>query len=63
MASNLPKCLQTFQDRWSLTMQPPFDPYFNFVAPSFLQDRSEVVLKTGVPNKEMWTEIATLQYY
>jgi streptomycin 6-kinase len=43
---------------------PPFqDMSFNYVAPATRSDGSEVVLKVGVPNPELVTEIAALKIF
>ena len=50
--------------RWSLTVLPPFAPLsYNYVAPAVRADGTEVVLKLGVVNPELLTEIAALQAY
>lgn len=57
----------TIQDRgadWSLTLQPPFkDMNYNYVAPAVRADGSRVVLKIGVPNPELYTEIKALRLF
>lgn len=50
--------------RWSLTVQPPFDALsYNYVAPAVRADGTPAVLKLGVPNPELATEIAALQLF
>jgi streptomycin 6-kinase len=50
--------------RWSLTVLPPFEPLsYNYVAPAVRADGTDVVLKLGVPNPELLTEIEALRLY
>ena len=61
---NLPFLLQETSASWSLNLLPPFsDLSYNYVAPAIHSDGSEVVLKAGVPNREIETEIEALQVY
>lgn len=56
----LAKC----EHRWSLTMQPTtFTLSYNYVTPATMADGTEVVLKIGVPNRELRTEIEALRIY
>ena len=60
----LPVLLAECEQRWSLTVGPPFVPLsYNYVAPAIRADGTEVVLKAGVPNPELLTEIAALRLY
>jgi streptomycin 6-kinase len=59
----LPKLIAECEQRWSLTVLPPFPLSYNYVAPAIRSDGAEVVLKLGVPNKELFTEIAALRLY
>lgn len=62
--NNLPTLLAAYAERWSITLQPPFDGLsYNYVAPGVRADGLPVVLKAGVPNRELTTEIAALQLY
>jgi streptomycin 6-kinase len=62
--SRLPALLAECEQRWSLTVRPPFVPLsYNYVAPATRADGTEVVLKVGVPNPELLTEIAALRLY
>jgi streptomycin 6-kinase len=62
--ARLPALLAECEQRWSLTVGPPFVPLsYNYVAPAVRADGTEVVLKTGVPNPELLTEIAALRLY
>lgn len=59
----LPALLDEIAARWALTLLPtPFSLSYNYVTPARRADGSEVVLKVGVPNDEMWTEIAALRH-
>ena len=60
--NELPSLLADCTQRWSLTLQPPFNLSYNYVAPAIRADGTEVVLKVGVPNPELLTEIAALQF-
>lgn len=61
---NLPNLLAECERRWELTIRPsPFTLSYNYVAPATLADGTEIVLKVGVPNRELSTEIAALRLY
>lgn len=60
----LPGLIAECAGRWSLTVQPPFGLLtYNYVAPAVRADGLPVVLKVGVPNRELSTEIAALELY
>ena len=60
----LPNLIAACEQRWSLTVLPPFAPLsYNYVAPALRADGMEVVLKLGVPNRELSTEIDALRVY
>lgn len=59
----LPSLLETCARRWSLSLFPPFDLSYNYVAPARREDGSDVVLKIGVPNPELDSEIEALRIY
>ncbi|MBI3732007.1 MAG: phosphotransferase [Chloroflexi bacterium] len=60
----LPALLAECERRWSLTIGPPFPKLsYNYVAPAMRADGSEVVLKAGVPNPELLTEMEALRLY
>ncbi|HEY69627.1 MAG TPA: phosphotransferase [Anaerolineae bacterium] len=62
--SRLPSMLDECSERWSLAIEPPFEPLsYNYVAPATLPDGHGVVLKVGVPNPELLTEIEALQIF
>lgn len=59
----LPALIETCARRWNLRVLPPFALSYNYVAPAVLADESEAVLKLGVPNPELTTEIEALKLY
>ena len=62
---DLPHIVAESRVRWNLELFDPFDNLsFNYVVPGRLPDGMHIVLKIGIPeNKELLTEIATLQLY
>ncbi len=61
---SLPAIIQEKGADWSLTIQPPFkDMNYNYVAPAARADGRRVVLKIGVPNPELYTEIEALRLF
>ena len=62
--NRLPSLIADCARRWSLTVLPPFEPLsYNYVAPAIRADGTDVVLKMGVPNPELLTEIKALRLY
>lgn len=60
----LPTILEEVTHKWSLRLHPPFEEMaYNYVAPATRSDGVEVVLKIGVPNRELETEMEALQIY
>ena len=60
----LPSLIADCERRWSLTVMPPFEPLsYNYAAPAVRLDGTAVVLKVGVPNPELLTEIEALALY
>ena len=60
----LPSILNEIANRWEISLQNPFDDMaYNFVAPVILKDGSEVVLKVGVPNPELYYEMDALRLF
>ncbi len=56
--------IESYALRWSLEVLPPFVPLsYNYVAPARRVDGRAVVLKLGVPNRELAGEIEALQLY
>ncbi len=59
----LPALLGQCQKRWSLTIEAPYELSYNYVAPAVTSRGTKVVLKVGVPNPELLTEIAALGHF
>jgi streptomycin 6-kinase len=60
----LPSLLAECERRWSVTALAPFPNLsYNYVAPVVGADGQELVLKLGVPNPELRTEIEALRAY
>ena len=62
--NRLPSIIADCTQRWSLTVMPPFQPLsYNYVTPAIRADGTDVVLKVGVPNPELLTEIEALRLF
>jgi streptomycin 6-kinase len=62
--NHLPALIADCAAAWSLTVFSPFEPLsYNYVAPGVRADGTGVVLKVGVPDRELLTEIAALRTY
>ncbi len=61
--ARLPALLAECAARWSLTLLPPFELSYNYVAPAVRADGTEVVIKIGHPNSEIRHELAALRVY
>lgn len=60
----LPALIADCAQRWSLMVLPPFELLsYNYVAPAVRADGTDVVLKVGVPNPELLTEIEALRLF
>jgi streptomycin 6-kinase len=60
----LPALLRECEQRWSLTIQAPFAALsYNYVAPARAADGSSLVVKAGVPNPELLSEIEALRAF
>ncbi|MCB9138332.1 MAG: aminoglycoside/hydroxyurea antibiotic resistance kinase [Caldilineaceae bacterium] len=59
----LPALLDEYAAALGLTLEPPFPLSYNYVAPARRSDGTRVVLKLGVPNPELTTEILALTRY
>jgi streptomycin 6-kinase len=60
----LPETIAQIAARWSLVMDAPFaNLTYNYVAPGARSDGTPVVLKLGVPNPELMSEVAALRVY
>jgi streptomycin 6-kinase len=61
---NLPQLIAECEKRWSLTVHTHVDGLsYNFVAPAVRADGMRLMLKLGVPNQELNTEIEALRLY
>jgi streptomycin 6-kinase len=61
--NGLPRLLAECEQRWSLKVLSPFPLSYNYVAPAVRADGTEVVLKVGVPNSELLSEIEALRLF
>jgi streptomycin 6-kinase len=62
--ARLPSLVGAYARQWSLTVLPPFEPLsYNYVAPAMRADGTDVVLKVGFPNPELYTEIEALRCF
>lgn len=60
----LPALIKELEQRWGLTVQPPFENLsYNYVAPALREDGTPVVLKLGVPGGILDSEITALELY
>ena len=60
----LPSVIADCEQRWSLRVMPPFETLsYHYVAPAIRADGRDVVLKVGVPNHELLTEIEALRLF
>ncbi len=61
--SDLPALLKKTARRWGLSLGAPFSLSYNYVCAASRADGTEVVLKLGVPNRELNSEIAALRLF
>ncbi len=60
----LPLLIEKCEQRWLLKVEAPFAALsYNYVAPAVRADGTAVVLKLGVPNPELSSEIEALRLY
>lgn len=59
----LPMLIDEASRRWELTIGDPFLLSYNFVCAAYRSDGSPAVLKIGVPNVELTSEINALRLY
>jgi len=60
----LPAIIAECERRWSLTAVPPLENLsYNYIAPAVRADGTEAMLKIGVPNPGLTTEIEALLVY
>lgn len=60
---DLPALLARLAQRWSLELLPHYDLSYNYVAPAVRAGGTPVVLKVGVPNVELISEMTALRHY
>lgn len=58
-----PTLLNRLANQWSLDLLPPYNLSYNYVTPAVRADGTPVVLKVGVPNDELTSEMAALRHY
>jgi streptomycin 6-kinase len=62
--SRLPVLVALCEQRWSLQIGAPLSQLsYNLVAPARREDGTELILKLGVPNRELTTEIHALRLF
>jgi streptomycin 6-kinase len=59
----LPAHLNNLAAQWDLTLGQPFDLSYNYVTSAVRGDGVPVVLKVGVPHRELHCEMAALRHY
>lgn len=59
----LPSLLDEMAQRWQLTLGEPFLLSYNYVCAARMADGEDAVLKVGVPNPELVSEIEALRLY
>lgn len=61
---SFPSLLEEISEMWGLTLLEPYaDMSYNFVAKVVDQERNKYVLKLGVPQRELFTEIEALKLF
>lgn len=60
---DLPALLDGTARRWELSLGEPFQLSYNYVCAATRADGTPAVLKVGVPNRELTSEINTLRLY
>jgi len=60
---SLPELLRECENRWKITLGPPYELSFNYVASAIDAHGDSVVLKVGVPSPELTSEIEALRFY
>jgi streptomycin 6-kinase len=61
--ADLPQLLERAARLWGLELGEPYLLSYNYVCAATRKDGSDVVLKIGVPNRELTSEINTLRLY
>lgn len=61
--ASLPACIAECERWWQIKAGEPFDLSYSYVTAARAADGEDVVLKVGVPNRELRCEVAALQLY
>lgn len=61
--ARLPEIVAECAGRWALTVEPPFNLSYNYVAPATRADGLPVVLKVSCPVVELLTEMVALRHF
>ena len=61
--AQLPALISHYAKQWELTIHPPYQLSYNYVAPVTCVDGMPAVLKLGVPRPEITRECAALHWY
>jgi streptomycin 6-kinase len=61
--ASLPQLLKDASQRWDLTLGEPYVLSYNYVCAATLRNGRPVVLKIGIPNPELSSEITALRLY
>lgn len=62
--AHLPALVAQLEAEWHIRVQPPFSKLsYNYAAPAQRASGEPVVLKLGVPNKELTSEVQALELY
>ena len=62
--SRLPSIIADCAQRWSLRVMAPFESLsYHYVAPAIRVDGTEVVLKVGIPTRELSAEVEALRLF
>lgn len=62
--NNLPHLLALYSSQWHLKLQICFENLsYNYVAPGITAEGKNIVLKCGMPNSELMTEISALTHF
>ncbi len=59
----LPELLNNAAHRWDLSLGEPFLLSYNYVCPATRADGTQAVLKIGVPNRELLSEMSALRLF
>jgi streptomycin 6-kinase len=60
---SLPQLLRDCEERWRVTLGPPFELSFNYVAAGIDASGHPIVFKAGVPGPTLLSEIQALAHY